>query len=81
MIVWLRVLTVCHVHHPDFSEPYKKPFENIVGKGESFLLFPTVFPTLPKTIFNFSVTFILSSANAFNLDQTKILPFGNEFYG
>ena len=30
------------------------------------------------TIFNFSVKFILSSANAFNLDQRKILSFGGE---
>ena len=34
--------------------------------------------TLPKTIFNFSVTFILSSAIAFNLDQFKSLSFGKE---
>ena len=33
---------------------------------------------LPKTNFNFSVTFILLSANAFNLDQSKILLFGEE---
>ena len=35
-----------------------------------------MFSTLPKIIFNFSVTFILLSANAFNLDQSKILSFG-----
>ena len=35
--------------------------------------FPTMFSTLPKTIFNFFVTFILSSTNAFNLDQSKSL--------
>ena len=32
-----------------------------------------MFPTLPETEFSFSVTFILSSANAFNLDQSNIL--------
>ena len=37
-----------------------------------------MFPTLPKTNFNFSATFDLSSANAFNLDQSKNLSFGNE---
>ena len=37
-----------------------------------------MFSTLPKTNFNFSVTFILSSAIAFNLDQSKNLPFGKE---
>ena len=40
----------------------KKPFENIVGKGENagnqhFLLFPTMFSTLPNT----------------NLDQSKLI--------
>ena len=59
----------------------KKPFENNMGKGENagnqhFLLFPQCF-TLPKTKFNFSATlnFVLSSANAFNLDLSKILLF------
>ena len=37
-----------------------------------------MFSTLPKTIFKFSVQFILLSANAFNLDQSKILLFGKE---
>ena len=61
----------------------KKPFENIEGKGENagnqhFFPFPTVFSTLPRTNFHFSVTFILSSANAFNLDQSKNLLFGKK---
>ena len=34
--------------------------------------------TLLKPNFNVSVIFILSSANAFNLDQSKILSFGKE---
>ena len=37
-----------------------------------------MFSTLPKTNFTFSFGFILSSANAFNLDQSKILLFGKE---
>ena len=37
-----------------------------------------MFFTLPKTTFNISVTFVLLSANAFNLDQSKILMFGKE---
>ena len=37
-----------------------------------------MFSTLPKTNLIFSVTFILSSANAFNLDQSTILSFGKE---
>ena len=50
----------------------KKPFENIVGIRENagnqhFSHFPTMFFDLQKTDFSFSVTFILSSANAFLL--------------
>ena len=37
-----------------------------------------MFSTLSKRNFSFSVTFILSSANAFNLDQSEILSFGKE---
>ena len=59
---------------------YKNPFENIVGKGENagnqhFLLFPQCFLPFPK---EFSVTFILLSANALNLDQFEILSFCKE---
>ena len=46
--------------------------------GKGFSPFPTMFSTCPKTNFNFSVTFILSSTNAFNLDQSKNLLFGKE---
>ena len=35
-----------------------------------------MFSTLRKTNLIFSVTFILSSANAFKLDRSKILSFG-----
>ena len=51
------------------------PVENIVGKEENaaFSPFPTMFSTLPNTNFNFSVTFILSSANVFNLYKSIIL--------
>ena len=44
--------------------------------NQNFLLFPQCFSTLPKTIFNYSVTFILSSAYTLNLDQSKILSIG-----
>ena len=60
----------------------KKPFENIVGKEEMletsiFSLFHNVFdPSQAKLQFLF--TFIVSSANAFNVDQSKILLFGKE---
>ena len=36
-----------------------------------------MFSTLPKP-YNFSFSFILLSANSFNLDQSKILSFGKE---
>ena len=51
----------------------KKFFENIVGKGEMLL---TMFSSFPETNFNFLVTFILSSANALDLNWLKILPIG-----
>ena len=61
----------------------KKPFENILGKGENAcnqhsLLFQKMFSTLPKRNFNVLVAFILSSAIALNLNQSKILSFGKE---
>ena len=43
-----------------------------------FFPFPTMLSSLPKANFKFLVTFILSSANAFSLDQSEILSFGKE---
>ena len=37
-----------------------------------------MFTTLPEKNSNFSVTFLLLSANPWNLDWSKILPFGEE---
>ena len=37
-----------------------------------------MFSTLLNTNFKFSLTFILSSANAFNLDKSKFFLFGKE---
>ena len=55
-----------------------EPFENILGKGKNAdSPFLTIFSTHLKTFF-FSVTFILSPANASNLDQSKRLSFGKE---
>ena len=56
------------------------PFEITEGKkenaGNQQSSFPTKFSTLHKRNLKFSVSFILSSANAFNLDQFKILSIG-----
>ena len=49
--------------------------------NQHFLFFPTVIFTHPKTKFNSSITFILSSANAFNLDESTNLLFGKRFRG
>ena len=55
----------------------KKPLENIMGNGENqHFLLPTIISTHPKTNFPFSATFDLSSANAFNLDESKNLLIG-----
>ena len=61
----------------------KEPFENNLEKGENtvyqhFLLFPNCFRNLPKRNFNVLATYILSSANALNLEQSEILPFDKE---
>ena len=60
----------------------EKAFENTVGKGgnagnQHFLHFLQCFLPYQREII-FSATIILSSANAFNLDQSKVLPFGKE---
>ena len=66
-----------------FNDPKKEAFWKHCGKRRkcwkpAFSPFPTMLSTLPKANFKFSVTFILSSANYFNLDQSKILSFGRE---
>ena len=63
------------------TTPRKKRIENIVRKGENagnqhFLLFPQCFLPFLKQLAVFSDTFILWTANAFNLDQSKNLLFG-----
>ena len=37
-----------------------------------------MFSTLPKPNFNYSLTFILLSVNAFDLDHSKFLSYGKE---
>ena len=58
------------------------PFENIVGKGENagnyhFLLFLQSFLPIQKKRVPVS-SYILLSANSFNLDQSENLSFGKE---
>ena len=50
--------------------------ENNGGKGEN--AHEEMFSTLSKTNFTLTVTFVLLSANALNLDWSKILLFGTE---
>ena len=57
----------------------KKPFANIVGKGENagnqhFLLFPQFFFTQRQKL----LFYYLSSASALNSDQSRILLYGKE---
>ena len=60
----------------------KKPFENIVRKEENadtqHLLFPQCFLPFPNQISFVHFTVILSTANALNLDKSKILLFSKE---
>ena len=74
LIIWLTHNSLPRNH--DFYRPFERSLlKNIVGTGEMLV---TIFSfshnvfTLSKTNFNFSPTFILSSAYAFNLDQSKI---------
>ena len=66
-------LTLYHTI-PTFKDPEREGLENIVAKREN--AFPTIISTLAQTNFNFSVTFILSSPNAFNFDKFKNLSLG-----
>ena len=51
----------------------------VVCKSFQFgMVFPTMFSTIHKKNLNFSVTFIFSSANPFNLDWFNILLFSKE---
>ena len=67
-----------HSHHLTVSELFttllmtlkKKPFENMVGKGENahnqhYLLFPRCFLLIPHQTPNISATFISSSSKYF----------------
>ena len=61
-----------------------RPFENIVGKGENagyqqMLVTHNVFCPSQKKYLIFLSLLFLSSANAFNLDQSQILLLGKEF--
>ena len=76
------VLTLYHTI-PTFNDPGNEAFWKHCRKRRkcwwpAFSPFPTMFSTLPKRNFNFSVAFILLSARSFNLDQSKNLSFGKE---
>ena len=66
----------------------KRFLENIMEKEDAgyqhFLLFSTMFSTLPNTFFFsiFQATFVMSSdiCNCFQFGQVKILPFGIELW-
>ena len=78
MVDWL-VLTRYHTIST-FNDPVQEAFWKHCGKRRTYWLpafspFPTFFSIRPKTNFNLSVTVILSSAYAFNLDQSRILSF------
>ena len=57
-----------------FNDPEGEAFRKNFGKRRkpAFSPFPTMFSVLLKPNFNSCVTFILSSANAVNLDMSKI---------
>ena len=74
-------LTDSHTMTPFDNPGKKKPFENNVGKGEiahneQFLLFPQGFLPFWRTFFHFLSNLKLSSANSFNLEESKFFPLG-----
>ena len=77
-------LTLCHTilsfnnfQGGAFRKKNEKDDKTNAG-NQHFLLSPKFFSFFPKRNFNFCVTFLLSSATAFNLDQCKILSLGKE---
>ena len=69
LTLYHTILTFKYLEKEAFCKHCRKP---------AFSPLPTMFSTLPKINFNFLVPFILSSANAFNLDNSIILSFGKE---
>ena len=70
-------------NHDLLTTSRKSPFETMVVKGEKagyqhFLFFPPCFLPFLNQISIIHLHLFLSSANAFNLDQSRILPFGKE---
>ena len=71
-------------HNPEFFKTLRKiAFENIVGKGENagiqhFLPFSPCFLIFQRHFQINFVTYMIPSANAFDLDYSKILSFGKE---
>ena len=68
----LSDIRITHYHTiQNFNDPVKTLLEKEKMLLTTFSPFPTMFTTLFKSRFNFKVTFILSSANAFNLGMSK----------
>ena len=65
-------------HNPELMAILKTWLEKEKMLVTRIFSFPTMFLTLLNTNLNFWVTFILLSANDFNLYQSKILLFGKE---
>ena len=83
IIVWEWVNS--SPNNPEFYRPWRRGLLKTMWKEEKMLLtnifsFPhNVFYTSQnKTNFNFQFTFVFSSANAFDLDMSKILLFGSQ---
>ena len=82
--VFLSIFKVPHccltLYHTirTFNDPEKEGLENRGKTRKCWLTAFSLFPKIAKINFNFSVTFILLSPNAFNLDKFKNLSLGKE---
>ena len=75
--VFIRLFPlVCQKSSSCGKELKKKAFENILGQGIFFFCYNFFFPV--KDIITIWIIFDLLSANASNLNRSKILSFGKE---
>ena len=70
--------TITTFNKPEEEGIRKQYGEKKILETSNFSFFPTMFSTCLKTNFDFSVKFILSSANTFNLNQSEFLSFGKK---
>ena len=79
----LKTVSTLYLMIPTFNHPEKALLKHSGKRRKcwlpAFSPFPTMFSTLSTSKTIILATFILLSANVFNLDQAEILSFGKDF--